>query len=96
MRIVSIDREIRDIIDRNYARAKQVLEDNLDKLHAMSDALMKYETIDSAQIAKIMKGEPPGPPESWNDGGDDRPNASGGTASDDSDAAPEGGVPKPA
>ena len=92
----SIDREIRDIIDRNYARAKQVLEDNLDKLHAMSDALMKYETIDSAQIAKIMKGEPPGPPESWNDGGDDRPNASGGTASDDSDAAPEGGVPKPA
>ena len=46
--------------------------------------------------AKIMKGEPPGPPESWNDGGDDRPNASGGTASDDSDAAPEGGVPKPA
>jgi len=67
----AIDSEIRDIIDRNYKHAKQVMLDNLDKLHAMAEALMKYETIDSGQIRRIMEGEDPGPPESWNDS--DRP-----------------------
>ncbi len=63
----AIDSEIRDIIDRNYKHAKQVMLDNLDKLHAMAEALMKYETIDSGQIRLIMEGKDPGPPESWND-----------------------------
>jgi cell division protease FtsH len=61
----SIDREIREIIDGNYGRAKQILIDNLDKLHAMADALMKYETIDAEQIRRIMQGRDPGVPESW-------------------------------
>ena len=64
----AIDREIRQIIDTNYARAKQILEDNIDKLHAMTEALMKYETIDSDQIARIMQGKDPGAPGSWSDG----------------------------
>ncbi len=70
-----IDREIRTIIERNYALAKQVLVDNMDILHAMTDALMKYETIDAGQLAKLIKREPPGPPESWNDstGGNGQP-----------------------
>ncbi len=63
----AIDSEIRDIIDRNYKHAKQVMLDNLDKLHAMAEALMKYETIDSGQIRRVMEGKDPGPPESWND-----------------------------
>jgi len=63
-----IDQEIREVIDRNYKRAKEILEGNLDKLHAMSDALIKYETIDSEQIRRIMAGQDPGPPESWTDG----------------------------
>ncbi|MDE2149038.1 MAG: ATP-dependent zinc metalloprotease FtsH [Gammaproteobacteria bacterium] len=63
----AIDREIREIVDRNYARAKEILKSNLDKLHAMADALIKYETIDAGQIRRIMAGEDPGPPESWND-----------------------------
>ncbi|KFI10168.1 ATP-dependent zinc metalloprotease FtsH [Vibrio coralliilyticus] len=49
-----IDDEVRKIIDRNYARAKQILEDNMDIMHAMKDALMKYETIDAGQIDDLM------------------------------------------
>ncbi|MDF2154473.1 ATP-dependent zinc metalloprotease FtsH [Vibrio sp. CAU 1672] len=50
-----IDDEVRTIIDRNYDRAKQILEDNMDIMHAMKDALMKYETIDAAQIDDLME-----------------------------------------
>ncbi|WP_341659109.1 ATP-dependent zinc metalloprotease FtsH [Vibrio sp.] len=50
-----IDDEIRKIIDRNYARAKQILEDNMDIMHSMKDALMKYETIDAGQIDDLME-----------------------------------------
>ena len=73
----AIDREIRDIIDTNYARAKEILGANLDKLHAMSDALMKYETIDADQIARIMQGKDPGAPGSWTDGPRPSPPTSG-------------------
>ena len=59
----SIDKEIRTIIDRNYDRAKQILEENLDKLHAMSEALIQYETISLEQIDDIMAGRPVRPPE---------------------------------
>ena len=50
-----IDEEIRVLIDRNYDRAKQILEDNMDLMHAMKDALMKYETIDAGQIDDLME-----------------------------------------
>lgn len=49
-----IDDEIRQIIDRNYDRAKRILEENMDIMHAMKDALMKYETIDAGQIDDLM------------------------------------------
>ncbi|WP_040889888.1 ATP-dependent zinc metalloprotease FtsH [Vibrio ezurae] len=49
-----IDDEIRQIIDRNYARARQILEENMDIMHSMKDALMKYETIDAGQIDDLM------------------------------------------
>ncbi|MDH5327863.1 MAG: ATP-dependent zinc metalloprotease FtsH [Gammaproteobacteria bacterium] len=65
-----IDEEVRAIVDRNYARAEQILKDHMDELHAMSDALMKYETIDQDQINDIMNGRTPRPPEGWSDGGD--------------------------
>lgn len=60
-----IDKAVRDLIDRNYKRAEQILQDNLDKLHLMAKALMKYETIDSKQIAEIMEGKDPSPPAGW-------------------------------
>ena len=50
-----IDDEIRIIIDRNYERARKLLEDNMDIMHAMKDALMKYETIDAGQIDDLME-----------------------------------------
>ncbi|WP_223670632.1 ATP-dependent zinc metalloprotease FtsH [Kangiella shandongensis] len=62
-----IDAEIRDIIDRNYGRAKKILTDDIDKLHAMAKALMKYETIDAKQIDDIMKGDEPQPPADWSE-----------------------------
>jgi len=77
-----IDREIKLIIERNYETAKNILVDKNDILHAMADALMKYETIDAAQLARLMRREPPGQPESWidgNDGGQSAPPSSGDT-----------------
>jgi cell division protease FtsH len=49
-----IDTEIKQIINRNYDRSKQLLMENMDVLHAMKDALMKYETIDAQQIDDLM------------------------------------------
>lgn len=61
----SIDEEVRAIVDRNYQRAKDILVEHLDELHAMSRALVKYETIDLSQIQEIMAGKEPSPPEDW-------------------------------
>ncbi len=72
----TIDSEIRKIIDEQYNIATKLIKDNLKKLHVMSDALMKYETIDSKQIDQIMNGKIPSPPESWSD--DDSSDSSGG------------------
>ncbi|HDS1818458.1 ATP-dependent zinc metalloprotease FtsH [Pseudomonas putida] len=60
-----IDSEVRSIIDQCYATAKQLLTDNRDKLDAMADALMKYETIDAEQIDDIMAGRTPREPRDW-------------------------------
>ena len=61
----TIDQEVRAIVDRNYARAEKLLKDNIDKLHSMAKALLKYETIDSKQIDDIMAGKKPRPPKGW-------------------------------
>ncbi|MBD1555601.1 ATP-dependent zinc metalloprotease FtsH [Vibrio sp. S9_S30] len=50
-----IDDEVRSIIDRNYDRARVILEANMDIMHSMKDALMKYETIDAGQIDDLME-----------------------------------------
>ncbi|MBN8923300.1 MAG: ATP-dependent zinc metalloprotease FtsH [Rhodanobacter sp.] len=68
-----IDEVVRGILDRAYARSTQLLTDNIDKLHAMAEALLQYETIDAHQIDDIMAGREPGPPADWNR------NASGGS-----------------
>jgi cell division protease FtsH len=62
-----IDEEIRAVIDRNYDRSKNILESNRDKLEAMAQALIKYETIDEDQIKDIMDGRDPRPPSDWSD-----------------------------
>jgi cell division protease FtsH len=70
-----IDEEIKVIIERCYAVAKTVLVDNLDKLHKMAAALVKYETLDSEQISRIMNGREPGEPSSWSDSGKPPPSS---------------------
>jgi cell division protease FtsH len=90
-----IDQEVRSIIDRSYARAEEILKTNIDKLHAMAEALMKYETIDSDQIDDIMTGKPPRPPQDWDD---TEPTASSGSSagSQDEDDTKEGKIGGPA
>lgn len=64
-----IDEEVRAIVTRNYERARQLLIDNMDILHAMKDALVKYETIEEEQIKQLMNREPVTPPSGWSDSG---------------------------
>ncbi|MFC6439871.1 ATP-dependent zinc metalloprotease FtsH [Bowmanella sp. JS7-9] len=63
----AIDAEIKAVIDRNYERAEQILRDNIDILHTMKDALMKYETIDARQIDDLMARREVRPPADWDD-----------------------------
>lgn len=60
-----IDEEVRSIVNRNYSRARQLLQENMDILHAMKDALMKYETIEEEQIEQLMARRPVTPPPGW-------------------------------
>ena len=57
-----VDAEIRRIIDQQYALARKLLEENRDKVEAMTKALLEWETIDAEQIDDIMAGKPPRPP----------------------------------
>ena len=69
----AIDEEVRRVIENNFQRARQILVDALDKLHAMADALMKYETIDEEQLKDIMAGKPPKPPVGWDESLSNKP-----------------------
>src|SRR4029079_6173711 len=60
-----VDSEVHVIIDRNYKRAEEILRENIEKLHAMAEALIKYETIGVDQIHDIMQGIPAREPASW-------------------------------
>jgi len=57
-----VDKEIRRILDEQYALATKILSDNRDKVEVMTNALMEWETIDAEQIKDIMEGRAPRPP----------------------------------
>ena len=78
-----IDEEIKRVIARNYDRAETLIKENLDILHAMKDALMKYETIDALQIDDLMARTEVRKPAGWDDNGSSSSNNSnsGGDAS---------------
>ncbi len=84
----AIDEEVRRVIEGNYTRAKGILEANLDKLHSMADALIKYETIDEEQLKDIMAGNTPKPPKDWDETLSNKP--------PQAPPAPAGGPPIPA
>ena len=66
-----IDTEVRALVNKSYSTATKMIKDNMDKLHAMSEALLIYETIDKEQIDDIMAGVKPRPPKGWDDKDDD-------------------------
>ncbi len=59
----AVDREIRRIVDEQYARARSIIEDNRDKIEKMTAALLEWETLSAEQIEDIMAGRDPRPPE---------------------------------
>jgi len=92
-----IDSEIRSIVDSNYERSEKILNENMDILHAMADALMKYETIDQEMINELMNRRTPKPPADWDDS--DKPSGTSEVADEkenkDADSSPTiGGAAK--
>jgi cell division protease FtsH len=81
-----IDQEVKQLIDRNYERARHILNENMDILHSMKDALMKYETIDAPQIDDLMARREVRPPAGWEDPGT-------GSGSSDNNGSPK--APRP-
>lgn len=87
-----INKEVRVFIDRNYDRAKNLLNDNIDILHAMTEALMKYETLDSDQLDQLMARKEVSEPKDWEN--DDEP-GSGKASAAEKDTAAVDKEPKP-
>ena len=69
----AIDEEVRRVIESNYTKAREILTTEIDKLHAMAEALIKYETIEEDQLKDIMAGRVPKPPSGWDDTMSHRP-----------------------
>ena len=69
-----IDDEVRRVLAEAYDRATELLRENMDKLHVMANALMKYETIGVPQIDAIMAGKEVPPPADWTEGDGGNPN----------------------
>lgn len=94
-----IDAEVRKISDESYKTAKKILHDNMDILHTMAEALIKYETIDETQLQQLMTRQPVSEPKGWSDKKDsDKPEVvnvvSTSTTKDapTENAQPEGGI----
>ncbi|MBC3935882.1 ATP-dependent metallopeptidase FtsH/Yme1/Tma family protein [Undibacterium sp. CY7W] len=76
-----VDAEIRSILDTQYALARKLLEENRDKVEAMTKALLDWETIDADQVNDIMNGVDPRPPKAGQSTGrGSSGNASGGVS----------------
>jgi cell division protease FtsH len=53
----TIDREVRDLVERNYHRAKEILQEKIAALHRIAEALLEFETIDGAEVDQLIRGE---------------------------------------
>ncbi len=90
--IHAIDQEIRELIETNYGKAKKILQEKTIILHAMAEALIKYETIDKEQIEDLMQGRPVRDPAGWND----KPAAPSASGPSDAEPATPSSVGTPA
>ncbi|KAB2842140.1 hypothetical protein F9K50_02630, partial [bacterium] len=52
-----IDHEVRDIVTRNYERARDLLKNHLTELHALAEALLERETLTTDEINQVIRGE---------------------------------------
>ena len=68
--VKAIDDEVRRIVDDSYDDAIEVIKENINRLHKMAEALIKYETLDEKQIDDIMNDKEPRPPEDWDQNDD--------------------------
>ena len=68
--VKAIDDEVRQIIDRSYGDASKIIKTNINRLHKMAEALIKYETLDENQINDVMNDKEPRPPEDWDQNDD--------------------------
>jgi len=91
-----IDEEIRTLIDRNYECAETLLRENIDILHAMAKALIKYETIDVSQIDALMERKDVPVPKDWSDLDDDENGAAGSPEEENRTAKKDGSIGDPA
>ncbi len=53
----TIDREVRDIVERNYRRAREILQSRVALLHNLAEALLEFETIDGDEVELIVTGQ---------------------------------------
>lgn len=83
-----VDAEIRRILDERYEVAKKLIVENSDKMHAMAEALLKWETIDSDQIDDIMAGREVRPPKSYDESKATEAKAEGAARAEVSEARP--------
>jgi cell division protease FtsH len=90
-----VDSEIRRIIDEQYTVARDIIEKNSEKMHAMAKALLEWETIDAEQIDDIAKGKEPRPPKDTlksgpeNDGGNSSNSGGGSNAKSGNQTPPD-------
>ena len=57
-----VEKEVSRIIEQQYHRARQIIEENRDKVEIMAKALLEWETLDAAQVDEVMAGKQPTPP----------------------------------
>jgi len=68
----AIDDEVRKIVTKGMERAEQILNDNIDELHKLSEELLEREILDGDEINKILQGEEL-PPAKRNENGEEVP-----------------------
>ncbi len=62
-----VEKEISKIIDQEYARAREIIENNRDKMEVMAQSLLEWETLNASQVNQIMNGQQPTPPDQKSD-----------------------------
>ena len=95
-----IDEEVKRLVDEAYTDAERLLDENWDKVEAVAQALIKHETLDAADVLKLMRGEPIGKPSISDmlaaEARKARPTPAPSLAQDDAPQLPPGTLPNPA